>query len=83
MSHLELAATLLPSFRVDPDLLVAPAASDMRLRLGVFLHRDDLEPGPLARGARRGRGGLPVSFAVGHSAHYREVFSEAFAVLDD
>ncbi|MGH8215587.1 MAG: tetratricopeptide repeat protein [Rhodanobacteraceae bacterium] len=82
MAHLQFAATLLPSFRVDPDLLVTPAASDMRLRLGVFLHLDDLQPGPLARGAGRGRGGLPVSFPVGHSTHYREVFSEAFAVLD-
>jgi tetratricopeptide (TPR) repeat protein len=81
LSHLQFAASVLPSFRVDPDQLVA-ASSDTRLRLGVFLHRDDLEPGPLARGARRGRGGLPVSFPVGHSAHYREVFSEAFAVLD-
>jgi hypothetical protein len=37
----------------------------------------------MARGARKGRGGLPVSFAPGHSSHYREVFSEAFGTLDD
>jgi tetratricopeptide (TPR) repeat protein len=82
-SHLDFAATLVPSFRVDPDQLLAAGGEDMRLRLGVFLHLDDLEFGPMARGARKGRGGLPVSFPPGHAAHYREVFSEAFAVLDD
>lgn len=81
-SHLALAATLLPSFRVDPDQLLAVPAGDVRMRLGVFLHLDDLELGPMARGARKGRGGLPVSFPPGHAAHYREVFSEAFATLD-
>jgi hypothetical protein len=83
MTHLNVAADLLPSFRADPDLLLAAGGGDMRLRLGVFLHRDDLEPGPMVRGARKGRGGLPVSFPPGHAAHYREVFAEAFAVLDD
>ena len=82
MGHLSLAEELLPSFRVDPDLLLAAGGGDMRLRLGVFLHRDDLQPGAMVRGARKGRGGLPVSFPPGHAAHYREVFAEAFAVLD-
>ncbi|MGH8192185.1 MAG: tetratricopeptide repeat protein [Rhodanobacteraceae bacterium] len=80
-THLAFAATLLPSFRVDPDLLATDG--DMRLRLGVFLHLDDLASGAMARGARKGRGGLPVSFPPGHAAHYREVFAEAFAVLDE
>jgi tetratricopeptide (TPR) repeat protein len=83
MTHLNVAADLLPSFRADPDLLLGAGGGDMRLRLGVFLHLDDLEPGPMVRGARKGRGGLPVSFPPGHAAHYREVFAEAFAVLDD
>jgi tetratricopeptide (TPR) repeat protein len=82
-NHLDFAATLVPSFRVDSDLLLATGGGDVRLQLGVFLHLDDLESGPLARGARKGRGGLPVSFPPGHAAHYREAFSEAFAVLDD
>ncbi|MGH8233081.1 MAG: tetratricopeptide repeat protein [Rhodanobacteraceae bacterium] len=82
-THLAFAATLLPSFRVDPDMLLAAAGGDMRLRLGVFLHLDDLKLGPMTRGARKGRGGLPVSFPPGHAAHYREVFTEAFATLDN
>jgi hypothetical protein len=82
-THLDQAAALLPSFRVDPDALLAAGDSDMRMRLGVFLGVADLQPGPMTRGARKGRGGLPVSFPPGHSSHYREVFSEAFATLDD
>ncbi|MGN6789589.1 MAG: tetratricopeptide repeat protein [Rhodanobacteraceae bacterium] len=81
--HLAQAAAILPGFGVDPDALLAPGDSDMRMRLGVFLGIADLQPGPMARGARKGRGGLPVSFPPGHSSHYREVFSEAFATLDD
>jgi hypothetical protein len=82
-THIAQAAAILPSFRADPDALLAAGDSDMRMRLGVFLGVADLQPGPMARGARKGRGGLPVSFAPGHSSHYREVFSEAFATLDD
>lgn len=81
-THLAFAATLLPSFHVDPDMLLAAGDGDARMRLGVFLHLDDLQLGPMARGARKGGGGLPVSFPPGHAAHYREVFSEAFATLD-
>ncbi|HEX5353598.1 MAG TPA: tetratricopeptide repeat protein [Rhodanobacteraceae bacterium] len=81
-THLELAASVLPSFRVDPDAAMAAGDQDMRMRLGVFLGLAELKPGPLARGARKGRGGLPVNFPPGHSSHYREVFSEAFATLD-
>ena len=81
-THLELAAGLLPSFHVDPDALLADTGSNLRMRLGVFLGVVDVEPGTMARGARKGRGGLPVSFAPGHSSHYREVLSEAFATLD-
>jgi len=82
-THIVQAAEILPSFRVDPDALLAAGDSDMRMRLGVFLGLADLQPGPMTRGARKGRGGLPVSFVPGHSSHYREVFSEAFATLDD
>ena len=82
-THLVEAAAILPSFRVDSDALLAAGDTDMRMRLGVFLGVSDLQPGPMARGARKGRGGLPVSFPPGHSSHYREVFSEAFATLDD
>jgi len=63
--------------------LLAAGDSDVRMRLGLFLGVADLQPGPMTRGARKGRGGLPVSFPPGHSSHYREVFSEAFATLDD
>jgi tetratricopeptide (TPR) repeat protein len=82
-THIVQAAAILPSFRVDPDALLAAGDSAMRMRLGVFLGVADLQPGPMARGARKGRGGLPVGFPPGHSSHYREVFSEAFATLDD
>lgn len=82
-AHLAQAAAILPSFLVDPDALLAAGDSDMRMRLGLFLGVADLQTGPMTRGARKGRGGLPVSFPPGHSSHYREVFSEAFATLDD
>ncbi len=81
-THLELAAEVLPTFHVDPDAAMAVGDPDVRMRLGVFLGLVDLKPGPMARGARKGRGGLPVNFPPGHSSHYREVFSEAFATLD-
>jgi len=82
-AHLDVAAGILPSFRVDPDALLAETGASLRMRLGVFLGVVDLEPGAMTRGARKGRGGLPVSFPPGHSGHYREVFSEAFAILDE
>lgn len=81
--HLAAAAAILPSFFVDPDALLAPGDAGPRMRLGVFLGVADLEAGALARGARRGRSGLPVSFPPGHASHYREALSEAFAILDD
>ena len=81
-SHLDAAANLLPTHRVDPDALLGASGTDLRMRLGVFLGVADIEPGGLTRGALKGRGGLPVSFPAGHSTHYREVFSEAFATLD-
>ena len=81
-AHLELAARLLPVFRADPDALLAKGGSASRRQLGEYLGLRDMAWGPLARGARRGRGGLPVCFTAGHAAHYREVLSEAFAALD-
>lgn len=81
-AHLDLAASLLPSFRVDPDALLADAGASLRMQLGVFLGVAEVAPGAMTRGARKGRGGLPVSFAPGHAGHYREALSEAFASLD-
>jgi tetratricopeptide (TPR) repeat protein len=82
-AHLDLAAKMLPAFRVDPDALLAKGGGASRRQLGESLGVAELAWGPLARGARRGRGGLPVSFTAGHAAHYREVLSEAFAALED
>lgn len=81
-AHLELAAQLLPTLRVDPDALLSGDGEDVRRGLAGFLGRDAIEPGPLARAALKGRGGLPVSFPSGHASHYRELLSEAFATLD-
>lgn len=79
--HLQLAAKWLPSFHADPDVLLATGSGAARRQLAEFLDLDDLAWGSLARGARKGRGGLPTSFAGGHADHYREVLSEAFGVL--
>ena len=68
--------------RPDPDALLATGGNAARQRLGEYLGLREVAWGPLARGARRGRGGLPVSFPAGHAAHYHEVLSEAFAVLE-
>jgi tetratricopeptide (TPR) repeat protein len=81
-THLAAAAALLPSFRVDPDAVLAPAGEAARARLGEFLGIDPLLLGPAARASMNGRGGLPTSFPNGHAAHYREALAEAFAVLD-
>lgn len=81
-THLAAAADLLPSLRVDPDALLAPAGEAARARLGEFLELDPLVLGPAARASTTGRGGLPTSFTNGHAAHYRETLAEAFAVLD-
>ena len=81
-AHLDLAARMLPVFRADPDALLAKGGSASRRQLGEYLGLRDVAWGPLARGARRGRGGLPVCFNAGHAAHYREVLSEAFAALE-
>ena len=81
-AHHDLAAKMLPAFRADPDALLAKGGGASRRRLGKHLGLAELAWGPLARGARRGRGGLPVCFNAGHAAHYREVLSEAFAALD-
>jgi len=81
-AHLELAARLLPTHRADADALLAKGGSAARRQLGEDLGLGGLAWGPLARGARKGRGGLPVSFVAGHAAHYREVLAEAFAALD-
>jgi len=80
-AHLDLAAKMLPAFRADPDALLAKGGASARRQLGENLGLADMAWGPLARGARRGRGGLPVCFTAGHSAHYHEVLSEAFAAL--
>ena len=82
-AHLELAAKMLPVFRADPDALLAKGGGSARRQLGENLGLTELAWGPLARGARRGRGGLPVSFTAGHAVHYREALSEAFAALKD
>lgn len=81
-AHLDLAARMLPVFRADPDALLAKGGSASRRQLGEFVGLRDVAWGPLARGARRGRGGLPVCFNSGHASHYREVLSEAFAALE-
>jgi tetratricopeptide (TPR) repeat protein len=81
-AHLDLAAKMLPAFRADPDALLAKGGGASRRQLGEHLGVAELAWGPLARGARRGRGGLPVCFNAGHAAHYREVLSEAFAALE-
>lgn len=82
-AHLDLAARILPVFRADPDALLATGGGASRRRLGEYLGLSEMAWGPLARGARRGRGGLPVCFNTGHAEHYREVLSEAFAALAD
>ena len=82
-AHLELAAHMLPTLRADPDALLAKGGSAARQQLGEGLGLRELAWGPLARGARQGRGGLPVCFPAGHSAHYRELLAEAFATLTD
>jgi tetratricopeptide (TPR) repeat protein len=81
-THLAAAADLLPSLRVDPDALLAPAGAAARAELGGFLGIEPLVLGPAARASTTGRGGLPTSFPNGHAAHYRETLAEAFAVLD-
>jgi tetratricopeptide (TPR) repeat protein len=80
--HLKLAAKWLPMFYADPDALLANGGGAARRQLAEFLGLDDLVWGSLARGARKGRGGLPVSFAPGHAEHYREWLSEAFGALE-
>lgn len=82
-AHMDLAARMLPVFRADPDALLAKGGGASRRQLGEYLGLRDMAWGPLARGARRGRGGLPVCFNAGHASHYREVLSEAFAALED
>lgn len=81
-AHLDLAGKMLPVFRADPDALLAKGGAASRRQLGEHLGLTEMAWGPLARGARRGRGGLPVCFTAGHAAHYREVLSDAFAALD-
>lgn len=81
-AHLDLAGKMLPVFRADPDALLAKGGAASRRQLGEHLGLAEMAWGPLARGARRGRGGLPVCFTAGHATHYREVLSEAFAALD-
>jgi tetratricopeptide (TPR) repeat protein len=82
VAHLDVAAKMLPSFRADPDALLVEGSGASRRQLGEHLGLAELAWGPLARGARRGRGGLPVSFTPGHAAHYREILSEAFGALE-
>lgn len=81
--HLQLAARWLPTFQADPDVLLATGSGAARRQLAEFLGLDDLAWGSLARGARKGRGGLPTSFPAGHADPYREVLAEAFDVLLD
>ncbi|HEX7369574.1 MAG TPA: tetratricopeptide repeat protein, partial [Rhodanobacteraceae bacterium] len=82
-AHQNAAAHMLPTYRADPDALLASGGGAARRLLGDFLGTGDVIPGTLARGSRKNHGGLPTSFPAGHAAHYREILSEAFAVLDD
>jgi tetratricopeptide (TPR) repeat protein len=82
-AHLELAAGMLPALRVDADALLSADGEEARRQLAEFMSLEQVAPGPLARGARKGAGGLPTSFPAGHAAHYRELLSEAFAALED
>jgi tetratricopeptide (TPR) repeat protein len=82
-AHLDLASRMLPSLQVDPDALLADDGDAARRRLAEFLGVDAVTPGELARGARKGSGGLPTCFPAGHAAHYRELLAEAFAALAD
>lgn len=82
-AHLELATKMLPALRVDADALLSADGEVARQQLAAFLGLEQVTPGPLARGASKGTGGLPTSFPAGHAAHYRELLSEAFAALED
>lgn len=82
-AHLELATKMLPALRVDADALLSADGETARRELAGFLGVEPIKPGPLARGARKGGGGLPTSFPAGHAAHYRELLSEAFAAIED
>ncbi|HEX5959837.1 MAG TPA: tetratricopeptide repeat protein [Rhodanobacteraceae bacterium] len=81
-AHLDAATHMLPSLRVDPDVLLATRGGAARQALGEYLGIGDVGLGSLALGARKGQGGLPTSFPAGHAAHYRELLADAFAVLE-
>lgn len=81
-AHLALAAAMLPTLRVDADAPLASGESEARVQLQAFLGGVEMVDGPMARSARVGSGGLPVSFVPGHATHYHEVLSEAFGALD-
>jgi len=82
LAHQKLAEELLPACVVDDAAALSqhPEAAQSKA-LAEFLGLDALVPGTLSRAADRNRAGLPVSFARGHAAHYREALAEAFAAL--
>lgn len=82
-THLAVAADILPTFRADPDALLAARGDDARMQLGLFLDLEELVPGPAAQAVAAGRPGIPASFPGGHASHYREALADAFAVMDD
>lgn len=79
--HLALASELMPSCVVDADDFLAATDAPAREALAAFLGVDGLFDGAHAIARKRGRGGLPVAFPVGHAAHYREALADAFAAL--
>lgn len=82
-THLTVAATLLPTLALDPDALLAPASSERRAHLASFLGVGACVVGPRTQAVwQHAHGGLPTAFPTGHTARYREVLAEAFAVLD-
>jgi tetratricopeptide (TPR) repeat protein len=80
-AHVEAAAGLLPCLNVDPEAVLGSQGEQLRRELAAFVGTPSLEPGPFTLAAGVGRGGLPVRFPSGRAARYREVLSDAFAVL--
>ncbi len=80
--HLGVAARLLPTLHVDPEAALGSQGGRIRDALAAFVGAPSLAPGSFTRAAGVGRGGLPMRFPSGRAARYREVLSEAFAVLD-
>ncbi|HEU0277149.1 MAG TPA: tetratricopeptide repeat protein [Rhodanobacteraceae bacterium] len=82
-THLDVAADLLPSLRIDPEAALGSQGEQVRGELAAFVGAASLEPGPFTLAAGVGRGGLPVRFPSGRAVRYREILSDAFALLGD